>query len=286
MAIYDPMKDASHIASQICRTPDILKSYLYKKSACSQLHGMNLAEQPLKELMNNYNNEAITNAEIASGHKNFLKWYQKWAKTNNLNNNLDNLVEEETETPDNAQPQTENKDEPVDQSASLPETELKATPTAAAAEELDKETVEKPLSAAVKEEAQKNNEVVVDQNSQTNKTPSTVEELVQTVQKKQNDQQKDNAKINMEIKVIDTQAPEVIPGTHDVLPPFWKTMTMKFLRQTNKDIRLAQQNIKWLLKPAQSTPYQYFQTKSAGMVVICSVLHHIRHQPLGRIAGQ
>ncbi len=222
MAIYDPMKDASHIASQICRTPDILKSYLYKKSACSQLHGMNLAEQPLKELMNNYNNEAITNAEIASGHKNFLKWYQKWAKTNNLNNNLDNLVEEETETPDNAQPQTENKDEPVDQSASLPETELKATPTAAAAEELDKETIEKPLSAAVKEEAQKNNEVVVDQNSQTNKTPSTVEELVQTVQKKQNDQQKDNAKINMEIKVIDTQAPEVIPGTHDVLPPFWE----------------------------------------------------------------
>lgn len=81
-------------------------------------------------------------------------------------------------------PRQENKDEPVDQSASLPETELKATPTAAAAEELDKETVEKPLSAAVKEEAQKNNEVVVDQNSQTNKTPSTVEELVQTVQKK------------------------------------------------------------------------------------------------------
>ena len=51
--------------------------------------------------------------------------------THNLNNNLDNLVEEETETPDNAQPQAENKDEPVDQSASLPETELKATPTAA-----------------------------------------------------------------------------------------------------------------------------------------------------------
>ena len=92
LAIFDPLKKNSEINNLICPAPALIKSYLYKKTACSNFDKMNLADNTKQEMLKRFAEEKITDAEVRRTLPAFINWYQKWAEANKTGNNLANLV--------------------------------------------------------------------------------------------------------------------------------------------------------------------------------------------------
>lgn len=207
MAIYDPLKNNYSINSEICPASAILKSYLYKKTACSPLDGYKFTEKARQKIMSQFAENSIKPETIQTSLSSFIKWYHDWSQANGISNNLSNLVDREPEA----------LNEP------LPEQEVKVVPIAEEISQLEKEEAVKSLSQTVKEEQGKGtppaaelpNPTVIGNDSETDvsiaENPSATEARLP------------EAKINIEVKVIDKEEPveiNVDESTNDVIPPF------------------------------------------------------------------
>lgn len=82
MAIRDPLKKTFKIAPEICRAPDILNQYLFKKGNCIEMHGLGLHMGAKKEIKGMLGKLEITSSQVEKAMRYFVKWFKSWEKVN------------------------------------------------------------------------------------------------------------------------------------------------------------------------------------------------------------
>lgn len=106
MAIRDPIKKGFRVGSRICSVPGIMKQYLYRKEACTELSGFNLHEKAIAEMVGVLRKHTINRDMAQNAIHSFDDWYQKWLdahpelKETEVVKNAENLPSESENTPE------------------------------------------------------------------------------------------------------------------------------------------------------------------------------------------
>lgn len=204
LAIYNPLTAEADINYQICTTPAILDSHLFKTS-CPELEDFTITEQLKDEMFKQADEQKLTNDRAANAVKTFQNWYTTWAAQNQQENKMNEEII------------------PLEKVTSAPaDTEVSAAPTVAETKELPPEaptqalpkTPEPPVTT---EEKQPKAEVQL-QSEDKKPALSKPEELKKKFLTTPSSapEKTETGNVNIEVKVIDQTE-----GS-DVIPPFLK----------------------------------------------------------------
>ncbi len=82
MAIKDPLHPESRVVAEICKTSDIMASYLFKNVRCQEFKGLELDENDRKNLRKVLASQQINDKDFEEASAFFKLWYKYWLKAN------------------------------------------------------------------------------------------------------------------------------------------------------------------------------------------------------------
>lgn len=97
MAIRDPLKKKFVVSEEICKAPDILNQYLFRKGKCVELKDLNIHSGAKKELKGMLARYVIDNEMSDNALKAFDDWYKIWEKYNKPEEKFEKLEKVEVE---------------------------------------------------------------------------------------------------------------------------------------------------------------------------------------------